>query len=228
MGRLPADPKLRALHLAIKAEVKRVTELARGYRYVTYAIRDPRLIDPRGHPDGPRIYVGETRQIWIRANDHLADGGRATTGDEGRCKATRIYAILRDYVVPKFEILGDAPTKLASLISETLWARRSVYLGYKLANGWKEHQSKEAPDGIRTVPSERYLEFTVAEAHEDGVRVQIRCETCGYAHDLNLEERLLPYSPTKRLSTIRKQTLCTVCGHHIIRVLPPIDWPKEN
>src|SRR5687768_12453304 len=142
---------MRAFHLAIKAEVKRIGDLARGRGYVTYAIRDPRLPDPRGHPDGPRIYVGESKQIWNRADNHMADGGRATTGNEEKCKATRIYAILKDRVVPKFEILGDAPTKLASLISETLWARRSVYLGYELANGWPEHQSKEAPDGIRSV-----------------------------------------------------------------------------
>lgn len=172
----------------------------------------------------PRIYVGETKQIWIRANDHMEDGGRATVGDEGRCKATRIHAILKDYVVPKFEILGDAPTKLASLISETLWARRSVYLGYQLANGWEEHQSKEAPDGIRSVPLKRYLEFTAAEALEDGVRVEVRCAPCGYSHDYDLEGA----SPTKKLSTVRKNVRCPKCGGPIVHVLPPISWPRGS
>jgi hypothetical protein len=226
VARLPSDPEMRAFHLAIKAEVKRIGDLARGRGYVTYTIRDPRLSDRFNHPDGPRIYVGESKQMWIRANDHLTEGGRATTGSEDKCKATRIYAILKDRVVPKFEILGDAPTKLASLISETLWARRSVYQGYQLANGWPEHQSKEAPNGIHSVPRERYLEFTVAEAHEDGVRVEVRCASCGYAEALDLAKELLPFSPTKKLSTIRKQIRCTRCDNEIINVLPPLVWPK--
>jgi hypothetical protein len=218
----PKDPKLRELRLAVKAEVKRIGDLARPYRYVTYAIRDPRLTDPRGHPDGPRIYVGETKQMWVRADDHMDDGGKATEASAG-WKATRIHAILKDHVVPKFELLGHSPTKLASLISETLYARRSAYLGYDLANRWEEHQSREAPDGIRSVPDKRYLDFTVEEALEDGVRAEVRCDVCKFQQDFDLSTLV---KRTKKLSTIRKNTPCPTCGTRILRVMAPLVWPK--
>lgn len=221
MARLPSDPKLRALHLAIKEEVRRVSGLTREMTYVTYAIRDPSEIDHRGHPDGPRIYVGQSKQMHIRANDHMKEGGRATVG--AKCKAREIYRILEKGVVPKFEVLENTETLLASLISETLWARRSVWLGYKLANQWREHRSREKPEGVKSVPSERYLEFTVAEAALDGVRVNLNCTSCGYDKPLDLET----LEPQKRLGTIRKSSKCPSCGSANITVRPPVFWPKS-
>lgn len=164
------DPKLREFQARVAAEVRRIGELARGRGYVIYVIRDPTEQDRvRGHADGAPVYVGQSKQMNVRANDHMRDAGAGSI-DQG-WKTGRVKQTMKKWVVPKFEILDQAPTHLTSLIAETICARRFVWLGYELANRWPEHQSRERPNGLASVPPERLWDFTTAEALEDEVRL---------------------------------------------------------
>ena len=187
---LPVAAQLRERLLCVAA-ARRTSEgqVTKQEMLYDYAIRDPSQVDHRGHPDGPRFYVGQSKQLGLRADANMKEGGRATSG--GSQKASRIYKIMKQGLLPKFEILESTPTHLRSLISETLWARRSNWLGYNLENKWAEHQGAEAPNGLRSVPRERTLEFTVAEALEDGLSVMLRCKPCGLHANVHLE-RLRP------------------------------------
>jgi hypothetical protein len=101
--RYARDPKLREFQAGIRAEVDRVAALAPKDGYVIYAIRDPSLTDViRGHPDGPPVYVGQTRELRTRADNHMRDGGGGST-DTG-CKTGRLKQIIDQWRVPKFEI----------------------------------------------------------------------------------------------------------------------------
>lgn len=217
MARYIRDPRLREFNLQIQREVKRIGDLARGRGYVIYVIRDVTLLDVRRrHSDGPPIYVGESKQMHVRADAHMKDGGRGTAG--GRCKADRLHTIMKQFRVPKFQIVDDAPTHLTALIAETVWARRYRYLGYELANKWAEHQSKEAPDGLRTVPAERLLELTVEEALADEVGLELHCRPCGIRHPIPLAS----LRPSAKLNAIDNLKITCACsGAFAIRAVPP-------
>lgn len=208
MSRYPRDPRLREFHAKIKLEIKRISDLAKGRRFVIYAIRDPSQTDHRrSHPDGPPMYVGLSKQLHIRADDHMKDGGRGTNG--GRLKAGHLHRIMKKFIVPKFQILDEAPTLLTAHIAETVWARRYCWLGYELANGWPEHQSKDTPKGIESLPLKRLWEFTVLEAIEDGVTLVLECAQCDVSQNVDLET----LNPAVKLNLIGKlQLTCTCCG----------------
>jgi hypothetical protein len=213
MARYVKDPALRAYQGQVEAEVQRVSDLAAGLGYVTYAIRDPSEKDHRGHPKGPIVYVGQSKQLRIRAKDHMADGGRATF--DRKCRATRIHAIMKAGCVPYFEILDSQPTLLGSLISETLHARRACWRGYRLANGWPEHQSKEAPDGRNSVPIKRLWSFTVAEALENGIALVIECAPCGVLQSIDLAS----LDSATRLASIKTLRIkCPGCAKEALRI----------
>ena len=209
--RYTRDPKLREFQGQVAAEARRIGELARGRGYVIYAIRDPSHPDRiRHHPDGPPVYVGQTKQLHVRANDHMRDAGGGSI-DQG-WKTGRLKQIMKKWVVPKFEILDEAPTHLTSLIAETVWARRFMWLGYQLANRWPEHQSKERPNGLASVPLERLWEFTTAEAIEDEVRLVLGCRRCALEEDVPLSGK----DPNAKLNAARGLVLkCGGCGERL-------------
>lgn len=207
MARYARDPEVRELQAKIRAEVRRIAALAKD-GYVIYAVRDPTLIDViRGHPDGPAVYVGQTRELRTRADNHMRDGGGGSM-DSG-CKTGRLKQIIDQWRVPKFEILDTAPTHLTSLIAETVWARRYVWLGYELANRWAEHRTKERPAGLASVPPERLWDFTAANALEDEVRLTLKCRPGDVQDDVDLSKR----APTVLLKSVRSLKLeCGLCG----------------
>lgn len=211
------NPQLREFRLRVKAEVERIGKLAQGRGYVIYAIRDPTLPDRhRHHPDGPPIYVGQSKQLHTRADAHMKDGGRGTHG--GRLKAGRLYRIMKRLVVPKFQILDEAPTHLTSLIAETVWARRYCWYGYELANQWGEHRSKEAPRGLDSVPTKRLWNLTVADAIEDEVSLFLQCKGCGIHSPIDLET----LRPETRLGQLRRfEMKCPGCSGPFLQIERP-------
>lgn len=217
MRRYTHDPRLRAFQEKIRAEVERVAEIAKDRGRVVYAIHDPTLTDPRGwYEYGPPIYVGESKQIRIRANDHMKDGGGGST--QQGIKAGRLRQILRKWVVPRFEIIDYAPSKLTALISETTWARRFRWLGYELANQWPEHQSRERPQGLDSVSLERLSDFTLADAINDEITAWLGCDYCGYGVPLPLQN----LQPQVRLGMLRSLNLrCGECGRPTISFAKP-------
>lgn len=217
--RYTRDPDLRAFQALIRDEVQRIGELARGQGHVIYAIRDCSKQDLiRSHDDGPPVYVGRTKQLHIRANDHMRDGGGGST-DTG-CKSGRLKEIMDKWRVPKFDIVDTAPTHLTSLIAETIWARRFVWLGYELANQWPEHQTVERPDGLKSVPPDRLWDFTAAEAAEDEVRLVLQCRRCR----IDVEVDLSTLKPSVKLNKVRSRKVdCGCCGG---RFLPEVKLPE--
>lgn len=213
MRRYSPNPELRAFQALIRNEVQRIGDLARGKGHVIYAIRDPSQRDLiRQHADGPPVYVGRTKQLRIRANDHMRDGGGGST-DTG-CKTGRLKQIIDKWQVPKFEILDTAPTHLTSLIAETIWARRFIWLGYELANQWAEHQTADRPNGLGSVPPDRLWDFTAAEAAEDEVRLVLECRRCRIDADVNLSG----LEPNLKLNKVRSQSIaCECCGGRFVR-----------
>lgn len=208
MKRYIRDPKLREFQASIRAEVERIAALANKDAYVIYAIRDPTRSDIiRGHPHGPPVYVGQTGELRTRVENHMRDGGGGST-DNG-CKTGRLKQIIDQWHVPKFEILDRAPTRLTSLIAETVWARRFVWLGYELANQWPEHRTTERPEGLASVPRERLWDFTIRNALEDEVRLTLECRRCDILDDVDLSDR----PPTVLLKSVRSLKLkCGLCG----------------
>jgi hypothetical protein len=226
MARYETDPRLREFKAKVASEIQRVATHAEGGGFVIYAIRDPTLKDGRRmHPDGPPIYVGQTKQFSVRADDHMRDGGKGKSST--RCKAGRLKKILDQWQVPKFEILDTAPTHLTSLIAETVWARRFVWFGYELANRWPEHQTREAPRGLESVPLKRLGNLTVAEALVDEVGVQVGCAKCGTLQALDLET-LRPEITLKLIKSL--QATCPTCrGPYISFVRPdPLVWKWQS
>jgi hypothetical protein len=217
MARYVRDPQLRQFQEAIRAEVARVGDLAPDTGFVIYAIRDPTKVDARwGHEDGPPIYVGQTRQLRVRADDHMRDGGESYASS--RCKAGMLKGIMTQWRVPKFEILDTAPTHLTSLIAETVWARRFNWLGYELTNKWPEHRSAEPPQGLQSIPRERFAYLTVSDAQQDEVAVVLECRKCDLHRSVNLDT--LQANP--RLSSLRSLKLrCPDCGGSLVRIVPP-------
>jgi hypothetical protein len=220
--RYTRDPRLRAFQAQIRAEVDRIGSLAAGQGYVVYVIHDPSLKDNRGRfTHGPPVYVGESKQLRVRANDHMRDGGGGST-DTG-IKTGRLKQIIGKWVVPRFEIVDSAPTHLTALIAETVWARRYVWLGYDLANGWPEHRTRERPHGLASVPLGRVWDFTVAEALEDEVGLSLRCEKCGVSAPVPLDT----IEPQTKLSALKSLKLtCKSCDAPLLRIdLPdPTSW----
>lgn len=119
-------------------------------------------------------------------------------------------------MVPVFRIVDAAPSHLTSLIAETVWARRYVWLGYELANQWPEHRSRERPQGLASVPSKRLRRLTVAEAIEDEVTVELSCRTCDVSGAVNLAT----LEPFAKLGSM-VATKCGRCGGLFVRLRKP-------
>lgn len=217
MARYVRDEKLRDFQTAVREEVDRIGALATGSSYFIYVIHDPSESDHRGHyEEGTPVYVGQTKQMRYRANSHMRDGGGGSADDT--IKGDRLKQIMDKYIVPRFRIVDTAPSYLTSLIAETVWARRYVWLGYELANRWTEHRSREQPNGLMSVPPARLRGLTVAEAIEDEIVVALDCRRCGVYREVDLPS----LDPTVSLAAIRSlKPTCGICGKPVLRVRRP-------
>jgi hypothetical protein len=220
MARWIRDPKLRAFQADVRKEIERAAALAEGSPYAVYIILDPSRSDPLGrHPEGTPFYVGQSKDLRDRADSHMKDGGGGT-GDSS-IKADRLKELMDRFVVPVFRIVDTAPTHLTSLIAETVWARRYVWLDYELANQWPEHRSRERPEGLMSIPPKRLRRLTVAEAIEDEVTVELNCRTCDVAGVIDLS-RLEPLSKLGSIAAMK----CGACGGLCVRLrkADPATW----
>lgn len=215
MARWIRDPRLRAFQADVRKEIERAAALAEASPYAVYIIFDPSRSDPLGrHPEGTPLYVGQSKDLRDRADSHMRDGGGGT-GDSS-IKAGRLKEIMDQFVVPVFRIVDTAPTHLTSLIAETVWARRYVWLGYELANQWPEHRSTERPQGLASLPPKRLRRLTAAEAIEDEVTVELSCRTCGVFGAVHLTT----LEPLAKLGSV-VETKCERCGGLFVRLRRP-------
>jgi len=215
MARWIRDSTLRAFQVGVREEIERAAGLAAASPYAVYIILDPSRNDPLGrHPEGTPIYVGQSKDLRDRADSHMRDGGRGT-GDSS-IKAGRLREIMDQFVVPVFRIVDKAPSHLTSLMAETVWARRYVWLGYELANQWPEHRSRERPEGLASIPPKRLRRLTVQEAIDDEVTVELSCTTCGVSGSIDLTT----LEPLAKLSSMAT-TKCERCGGLFVRLRKP-------
>jgi hypothetical protein len=201
--------------MEVREEIGRAAALAVASPYAVYIILDPSQNDPLGrHPEGTPIYVGQSKDLRDRADSHMRDGGGGT-GDSS-IKAGRLKEMMDQFVVPVFRIVDTAPSHLTSLIAETVWARRYVWLGYELANQWPEHRSRERPEGLASLPPKRLRRLTVHEAIKDEVTVEVSCRTCGVSGSINLTT----LAPLAKLGSMAA-TKCERCGGFFVRLRKP-------
>ncbi|MGL5839646.1 MAG: hypothetical protein ACRCY3_14215 [Sphingorhabdus sp.] len=179
--------------------------------YAIYAIRDPRFVDPFGHPFGPAFYVGMTYRLRTRVLGHLR---RAV--DKKRpnlAKDQKIMAILKAGEVPQFELLSCVLGLSPALRAEQLWTRYFAAMGYPLTYGISS-AAYSAPEYAHVFEPDYATEaLTIGEAFEAGLSIHLQCLRCGHIRNkvavANPSNRTLG---KKRLGSFRaEQRHCFQC-----------------
>ena len=166
--------------------------------YAIYAIRDPRFIDPFGHPFGPAFYVGMTSKPRARVLSHLRRVVRKLRPDIA--KDQQILAILREGEVPQFELLSCVFGLSAALHAEKLWTRYFATMGYPLTYGIT-NPAYSAPEYAHAFEPDYATEaMTVSETSARGLSIHLQCLDCGH-----IRVKWHTASPNK--STFTKKTL---------------------
>jgi hypothetical protein len=183
--------------------------------WVTYLIRDPRWPDLKGNSEGWPIYVGQTDEFSKRVRNHLRSSEKLAR--KGRGIKARIKDLLHADVVPNFEVLDRQPTRLRSLLSETNFARLCRTRGYDIANATTLQNRAGPPVTLRDLPTKWLWKFTLQQASQDGLHVEVVCTSCRIAVPLDIGLLQSLPEPPLRLEDIRAwSTLfnepCDACG----------------
>lgn len=160
------------------AETARAKDAQRDGQWVTYLIRDPRSPDKRGNAGRP-IYVGQTNDFPERVLSRFMKCEKEAAGKGKDCVERRVADLLHHGIVVTYKLIEYRPTHLASLISETNWARRCWNAGYDLADRAELQNAGGPPISRRDVPRSWLLKFSVSEALAGDVRVSLSCLACG-------------------------------------------------
>lgn len=205
------------------AETARAKEAQRDGQWITYLIRDPRRPDKRGN-NGTPIYVGQTNDFPGRVLSRFMKCEKEATEKGADCIERRVADLLHLGIVPTYQILDYQSTHLASLISETNWARKCWNAGYDLANRAELQNAGGPPidrsDALRTW----LLKFTLAEAIADDVRISISCGSCGellpipLTHIPELQKSATTIGQLAKLWRSEECTLCGIVGERRVRV----------
>lgn len=214
MPRYQADPARKAVLDAIMAETARAKLAQREGLWITYLIRDPRYPDKRGNPGTP-IYVGQTNDFPGRVLSRFMKCEKEAALKGNDCVERRVADLLHAGIVASYQVLEYQPTHLASLISETNWARRCWNAGYHLANRAELQNTGGLPIGRRDAPRGWLLQFSVAEAIADEVQVSISCAACEEVLPVPLAaipELEKPATTISQLARLWRSSECTFCG----------------
>jgi hypothetical protein len=131
------------------------------------------------------------------------------------CVERRIAALLHLNIVATYQVLEYQPTHLASLISETNWARKCWNAGYDIANRAKLQNAGGPPIGRGDALRTWLLKFSVAEAIADDIRVSISCQVCSGVLPIPLAEIPELEKPSTTIGQLRnlwRSEECTFCG----------------
>jgi hypothetical protein len=205
------------------AETARAKDAQREGQWITYLIRDPRHPDKRGNLGTP-IYVGQTNDFPERVLSRFMKCEREAVGKGTDCIERRVAGLLHFGIVATYQVLEYQPTRLASLISETNWARRCWNAGYDLANRAELQNAGGPPIGRSDALRSWLLKFSIGEAVADGVRVSISCRGCGQVLPVpltkipELEKPAITISQLGKLWRSGECTFCGVAGKRGIRV----------
>jgi hypothetical protein len=164
-----------------------------------------------GHP----IYIGQSKELATRVLGRFRNSERNATKKDSIDK--RVADLLHRDIVVTYEVLERVSTHLASLVSETNWVIRCRNRGYDLANQWSEQRRGGSLIDRQDVPHERLWCFTLFEAVEDKIAVDLRCRSCGLQHRMDLNHLMGLETPPRTLGEIRNNSViqngeCHCCG----------------
>jgi hypothetical protein len=213
MPRYQRDPARRAVLDDIMAETARAKEAQRDGQWITYLIRDPRYPDKKGNPGTP-IYVGQTDDFPRRVLSRFMKCEKEALAKGKDCVESRVANLLHSGVVTAYQVLDYQPTRLASLVSETNWARKCWNAGYDLANRAELQDRGGDPIGRGDIPVGWIDRFSVAEAIADGIQIAVSCGDCGETLTIPLESIKLerPATALGQLVKLLRAEPCTFCG----------------
>lgn len=204
----------------VNKEIERQIALARKAEqegvWITYLMRDPRRPDLRGNNAGWPIYVGQTDEFGNRVRNHLRKSEKLARRGKG-IKA-RLKELLHDGVVPNFEVLDRQPTRLASLLSETNYARLCRSRGYDIANQTTLQNRAGPPVSRHDLPIKWLWRFSPQQADQDGIKIELVCRECDERTSLPSSAFLALQAPPKELRDVRDNpellnAACTFCGY---------------
>lgn len=207
----------------IDAEVEKARAFEKDGGWITYLIRDPRYSDQKGNTGRP-IYVGQTKEFGTRVRSRFDKCEKAATGKDSIEK--RVADLLHEGIVATYEVLDRQPTRLASLVSETNWARKCVRRGYDIANRLAEQRVPEPSIQRTDIPHSWIWKFTLVEAIEDAILLTLGCKSCRVTFDVDLAHfRRAAVPPTElwqvRTNPFWKIEPCTAChaqGQRFLRL----------
>jgi hypothetical protein len=211
--RYQADPAKKAVLEEIMAETARAKEAQRDGHWITYLIRDPRWPDKKGNPGTP-IYVGQTDDFPGRVLSRFMKCEKEALAKGKDCVERRVADLLHVGIVARYHVLDYQPTRLASLVSETNWARKCWDAGYDLANRAELQNSGGLPIGPGDIPRGWIDKFSIPQAIADGLQVSVSCSACGETLPIPLEaiELERPATTIGQLVKLLRSEQCTFCG----------------
>lgn len=223
MGRFQFDSERHRVALLIDAEVERARAAEKDGGWITYLIRDPRYRDQKGNPGRP-IYVGQSKEFGTRVRTRFDRCEKSATRKDSIEK--RMADLLRQGIVATYDVLDRQPTRLASLVSETNWARECITRGYDIANQLAEQRVALPAIRRSEIPHSWIWKFTLSEALEDDVSLVLGCRHCGIALKVSPAHLGRVDVPPTELSQIKANpfwkvepcTACNVAGHRYLRL----------
>ncbi len=127
-------------------------------------------------------------------------------------------------VVADYQLLEYQPTRLASLVSETNWARKCWNAGYHIANRAELQKAGGPPVGRSDIPESWLAKFSLHEALADGILLSVSCKRCGKSLDIplaaipELEKSSTTLGQIGKLLASETCTLCGVAGERWVRL----------
>lgn len=213
MPRYQADPARRAVLEKILAETALAKERQRDGQWITYLIRDPRNPDRKGNPGTP-IYVGQTDDFPGRVLTRFMKCEKEALQIGRDCVERRVADLLHRGIVARYDVLEYQPTRLASLVSETNWARKCWNAGYNMANRAELQNIGGPPIDRRDIPQSWIDKFTVRQAVADALQMSVSCSACNETLSIPLAAVELERASTTlgQLAKLLRSEECTFCG----------------
>jgi hypothetical protein len=212
-----ADPAKAAVWAEIRARTDWAADQQRKGFWITYLIRDPRFRDKKGQPGLP-IYVGQTNDFAERVFSRFNGCEKEAIKLGKDCVEKRVADLLHLGIVATYQVLSYQPTHLSSLVSETNMALECWNRGYDLANNAKL-QNGPGPRITRDDIPKRWIwdRFTLSEAAQDNILVEVRCAACRSALRISAERFRGTRRPPNKLKEIETDPMwndepCTDCG----------------
>jgi hypothetical protein len=212
-----ADERKRTVWNEVLARTQWAADQEQEGMWITYLIRDPRYPDKKGQPGLP-IYVGQTKDFAHRVFTRFNTCEKEAIAKGKDCIEKRVAGLLHIDIVAQYQVLSYQPTHLSSLVSETNMARECWNRGYELANNGALQNGPGPHIDRREIPHDWIWDrFTIGEAAQDGVEVEVRCAACRCYDRIDVTAFSALEVPPKEMKQIQKDTIwrnepCVRCG----------------